>query len=61
MEKFTINKFLGKEIKSCFVCGNKNYQRFFIEDHLYQVCTKCLRKDKVRLFFNDKIKVFTYG
>ena len=40
----SINEFMDREFKFCFVCGSKKYCQFYFNDHLYRVCAKCLNK-----------------
>jgi len=51
-----INEFLDIEFKLCFVCGNKKYSEFYVNNHLYRVCTKCLKKQKTIQFFKDMVE-----
>ncbi len=51
MEVVSLNQFLEKEIKLCFVCGSKKYQEFYINNHFYRVCKRCLKKKNVSTFY----------
>ncbi len=50
MEIINLNEFLTKEFKSCFVCGNINYCEFYIKEHLFRICAKCLKTEPVKNF-----------
>ena len=52
----SINEFLDIEFKLCFVCGNKKYCEFYVDDHLYRVCANCLKKQKTIQFFKDVVE-----
>ena len=49
-----LNEFLDIEFKVCFVCGDKKYNQFYFDDHIYRICAKCLKKRKVRSFFRER-------
>lgn len=54
MKVISINQFMDIEFKFCFVCGNKKFCQFYYNDHLYRVCSKCLKKNKVKSFFKGR-------
>lgn len=47
-----INEFLNDPVfKNCFVCGDKKYCEFHFHEHIYRVCSACLKKENVKHFF----------
>lgn len=52
----SLNQFIDVEFKSCFVCGGKKYCEFYVNDHIYRICAKCLKKKKISNFFAKRSK-----
>jgi len=50
LKVISLNEFMN-EFKSCFVCGDEKYCEFYSNDHIYRICSKCLKKKKIINFF----------
>jgi len=48
IRRITLNQFLEIEVTCCFVCGNKKYIEFYKNDHLFRICSACLKLPKVK-------------
>ena len=46
----SLNEFLDKEFKFCFVCGSTVYEEFYKNGHVYRICSKCLDTEIVVKF-----------
>ena len=55
MQFISLNQFLDKEFRFCFVCGLDDYDEFHFNGHLYRVCRTCMLKDDVSRFFHINI------
>jgi uncharacterized membrane protein len=58
MRVISLNGFLEKEFKFCYICGNKKYNEFYINGRLYRICDNCLKTNKnhIREFLNNELK-----
>jgi hypothetical protein len=46
MKTISLNTFLEREFKFCWVCGAKEYNEFYIGGCLYRVCWECIKTNR---------------